>query len=69
MILQCACPDAVARLPLTALKSHAEDIWSLYFDTQKHNSLLEYLSFVLSEKDEHEKNEGLLVQVNKIDFK
>ncbi|XP_028416584.1 E3 ubiquitin-protein ligase rnf213-alpha-like [Dendronephthya gigantea] len=42
-LLQCASPDAIARLPATRMKGDAEKLWNVYFKTQRHGSLKDYL--------------------------
>ena len=66
MLLQCATPDAVARLPSTSLAGEASDIWDKYFCQQQHSSLASYLSYVLNHQDpvlEKRRKDGLLLQV------
>ena len=64
MLLQCASPDAIARLPATKLQPDADEIWKEYFKNQRHGSLKEYLVYCL-EDDKNSKNggRGSLVQV------
>lgn len=61
--MQCASPDAIARLPATRLKPFAMELWAAYFDHQKHSSLVEYLNYVLEVKERYEEREGVLAQV------
>jgi hypothetical protein len=63
MLLQCASPDAIARLPASKLKHDADAIWIEYFKNQKHGSLKEYLVHCLRENKDTENN-GSLVQVS-----
>jgi hypothetical protein len=62
-LLQCASPDAIARLPATKLKHDAEELWTEYFRNQKHGSLKEYLVHCLG-SDEDTENDSSLVQVS-----
>jgi capsid portal protein len=62
-LLQCASPDAIARLPATKLKYDAEKLWTKYFRNQKHGSLKDYMVHCLQNKDDAENN-GSLVQVS-----
>lgn len=62
-LLQCASPDAIARLPFTKLKRYAEELWTEYFTNQRHGSLKDYLVHYLR-KDTTE-YDGSLVQVGK----
>jgi hypothetical protein len=61
--LQCASPDAIARLPATKLKHDAEKLWTEYFRNQKHGSLKDYLVHCLG-NDKDAENNGSLVQVS-----
>ena len=61
-MLQTASPDAIARLAATKLKHDAEDLWTEYFENQKHGSLKDYLVHCLG--NNHGTDEyGSLVQV------
>ena len=62
LLLQCATPDAVARLPYTQLAQQADRLWSTYFTTQKHSSLTAFLKNVLA-IEEREEDIGSLIQV------
>ena len=42
-LLNCATPDAVARLHASSLSADARKFWDIYFYEQHHSSLLEYL--------------------------
>ena len=42
-LLNCASPDAVARLHVSSLSADAGKLWDIYFCEQQHSSLLEYL--------------------------
>ena len=44
LLIQMACPDALARLKGTALKDKAEEIWTMYFQEQHHLSLSKILA-------------------------
>jgi hypothetical protein len=61
--LQCASPDAIARLRATELKHDAEELWKEYFRNQKHGSLKDYLVNCLGNNKDTE-NDGSLVQVS-----
>jgi hypothetical protein len=63
MLLQCASPDAIARLRETKLKDHADEIWTEYFENQKHGSLKEYLVHCFRD-DKDNGNNSSLVQVS-----
>ncbi|CAB4038329.1 Hypothetical predicted protein, partial [Paramuricea clavata] len=60
-LLQCASPDAIARLPATKLKHDAEKLWTEYFRNQKHGSLKDYLVHCLGNNKDTE-NDSSLVQ-------
>ena len=62
-MLQCASPDAIARLPATKLKHDAENLWTEYFINQKHGSLKDYLVHYLTRYVDNAENDGSLVQV------
>ena len=62
-LLQCASPDAIARLPATELKHDAEKLWREYFINQEHGSLKDYLVHCLGNVDDTE-YDGSLVQVS-----
>ena len=62
-LLQCASPDAIARLPATELKHDAEKLWREYFINQKHGSLKDYLVHCLGNVNDTE-YDGSLVQVS-----
>ena len=62
-----ATPDAIARLPHTALERQAPDIWNAYFKEQQHSSLAKFMSHVLNLEDsrlDEKRQEGLLIQVS-----
>ena len=61
-MLQTASPDAIARLAATELKHDAEDLWTEYFQNQKHGSLNDYLVHCLRNYDGNDIY-GSLVQV------
>lgn len=63
LLIQCATPDAIVRLPRTSLKDRADEIKNLYFLEQQHSSLSAYLGHLFSSLDEEEK-QGVLVQVS-----
>ncbi|XP_022801884.1 E3 ubiquitin-protein ligase rnf213-alpha-like, partial [Stylophora pistillata] len=66
MLLEMATPDAIARLPYTALESEARSIWNVYFKEQQHSSLAAFMSHVLTLNDNHQgerRQEGLSIQV------
>ena len=63
MLLEMATPDAIARLPYTALERRALGIWNAYFKEQEHSSLAKFMSHVLKLKDE-KRQEGFLIQVS-----
>ena len=60
-MLQCATPDAVARLPCTQLAQQADKLWSTYFTMQEHSSLTAFLKNVLTIEERGDK--GSLIQV------
>ena len=59
--MQCATPDAVARLPCTQLAQQGEKLWSTYFTMQEHSSLTAFLKNVLTIEEREDK--GCLIQV------
>ena len=61
--MQCASPDAIARLPATKLKHDADELWTEYFRNQKHGSLKDYLVHCLGNNKDPE-SDGSLVQVS-----
>ena len=63
LLLQCATPDAVARLPSTHLKEQADDLWTAYFKVQKHSSLSAFLRNVLTTEGGNSEK-GSLIQVS-----
>ena len=63
LLLQCATPDAVARLPCTQLAQQADILWSTYFTMQEHSSLTAFLRNVLT-GEERGSDKGTLIQVN-----
>ena len=67
MLLEMATPDAIARLPHTALERRAPHIWNAYFKKQQHSSLATFMSLVLNSEDSHfdeKRQEGFLIQVS-----
>ncbi|XP_065844224.1 E3 ubiquitin-protein ligase rnf213-alpha-like isoform X2 [Oscarella lobularis] len=52
ILLQCATPDAVARLGYSRLSSQSRLLWDTYFVTQEHSSLTDYLSIQLKKEKE-----------------
>ena len=67
MLLEMATPDAIARLPHTALERRAPHIWNAYFKKQQHSSLATFISHVLNSEDSHfdeKRQEGFLIQVS-----
>ena len=64
MLLQCASPDAIARLPATQLRHYADEIWREYFKNQKHASLKDYLVHNCLGDDKDSEHAGSLVQVS-----
>ena len=67
LLLEMATPDAIARLPHTALKRRATHIWDAYFGQQQHSSLATFMSHVLNLEDrrfDEKRQEGLLIQVS-----
>ncbi|KAK2555497.1 E3 ubiquitin-protein ligase rnf213-alpha [Acropora cervicornis] len=62
LLLQCATPDAVARLPCTKLAQQAAMLWSTYFTTQEHSSLTAFLKNVLTIEERAEEDVGCLIQ-------
>ncbi|XP_067056125.1 E3 ubiquitin-protein ligase rnf213-alpha-like isoform X2 [Acropora muricata] len=62
LLLQCATPDAVARLPCTQLAQHADRLWSTYFTTQEHSSLTAFLKKILTTEERGE-GMGSLIQI------
>ena len=68
MLLEMATPDAIARLPHTALAGGARGIWDAYFKEQQHSSLAAFMSHVLPSNDSHldkRCQDGLLIQVSR----
>ncbi|XP_015757858.1 PREDICTED: E3 ubiquitin-protein ligase RNF213-like [Acropora digitifera] len=63
LLLQCATPDAVARLPCTQLAQQAAMLWSTYFTTQEHSSLTAFLKSVLTIEERAKEDMGCLIQV------
>ena len=67
MLLETASPDAIARLPHTALKRRAPYIWNAYFKEQQHSSLAKFMSHVLNlegSRFDEKRQEGLMIQVS-----
>ena len=67
MLLEMATPDAIARLPHTALERRAPHIWKAYFKEQHHSSLAKFMSHVLNLKDsrfDEKRQKGFLIQVS-----
>ena len=67
ILLEMATPDAIARLPHTALERQAPHVWNAYFKEQQHSSLAKFMSHVLNLKDsrlDEKRQEGLLIQVS-----
>ncbi|KAJ7339580.1 hypothetical protein OS493_005983 [Desmophyllum pertusum] len=62
LLLQCATPDAVARLPCTQLAQQADNLWATYFTMQEHSSLTAFLRNVLT-TEERRSGKGTLIQV------
>ncbi|XP_065826355.1 E3 ubiquitin-protein ligase RNF213-like isoform X3 [Oscarella lobularis] len=46
-LMECAAPDAVARLQVSRLRNEASDWWDIYFKEQSHSSLADYLCYQL----------------------
>lgn len=68
MLLEMATPDAIARLPHTALAGGSRDIWDAYFKKQQHSSLAAFMSHMLPSDDSHRNKrfqEGLSIQVSR----
>ena len=63
LLIQMACPDALARLKSSKLKEEAESIWEIYFEKQNHSSLSDLLLAQLERLEEKELSNGLLIQV------
>ena len=59
-LLNCATPDAVARLPVSRLSAEASRLWELYFFQQHHSSLIDYLK---AKRVENGTKDNLLLQV------
>ena len=67
ILLEIATPDAITRLPHTALERQAPHVWNAYFKEQQHSSLAKFMSHVLNLKDsrlDEKRQEGLLIQVS-----
>ncbi|XP_078381354.1 E3 ubiquitin-protein ligase rnf213-alpha-like isoform X3 [Oculina patagonica] len=62
LLLQCATPDAVARLPCTQLAQRADNLWATYFTVQEHSSLTAFLRNVLT-TEQRRSEKGTLIQV------
>ena len=60
-LLQCATPDAVARLSTSAIFEQASNLWDVYFSRQNHSSLADFLENALME--ERHTESSLLIQV------
>ena len=63
LLLKCATPDAVARLPSTHLAQQADELWTNYFTVQEHSSLTAFLRNVLTTKG-GKSGKGSLIQVS-----
>ncbi|PFX29705.1 E3 ubiquitin-protein ligase RNF213 [Stylophora pistillata] len=64
LLIQCATPDAVARLVHTKASTQADDLWVTYFTAQEHSSLTAFLRKVLTtEESKLGQPEGTLIQV------
>ncbi|XP_022783821.1 E3 ubiquitin-protein ligase rnf213-alpha-like [Stylophora pistillata] len=64
LLMQCATPDAVARLVHTKLATQADHLWEIYFTIQEHSSLTAFLQNVLAtEERKSGQPEGALIQV------
>ncbi|XP_072028881.1 E3 ubiquitin-protein ligase rnf213-alpha-like [Amphiura filiformis] len=61
MLLQCATPEGILRLPHSELAAEYKHLHDTYFKGQKHESLLQYLRFEL--RKARDIKEELLVQV------
>lgn len=65
LLVECATPDAIVRLPKTLLRDKADDVQNVYFVEQEHSSLSAYLSRLLTRTSLVEEDQnGLLVQVS-----
>ena len=62
LLLQCATPDAVARLQCTQLGQQSDKLWETYFTVQEHSSLTAFLRNVLT-TEERKSDKGILIQV------
>jgi hypothetical protein len=62
LLVQCATPDAMARLSRTKLKFQAKDLWDMYFRQQEHSSLQTCLAQLLNKAETRQA--GCLVQVS-----
>ena len=66
LLLQCAFPDAVARLQSTQLHADADDLWTAYFTEQQHSSLAAFVREILANDEPtfaRKREDGFLVQV------
>ena len=63
LLLKCATPDAVARLPSTHLAQQADELWANYFTVQEHSSLTAFLRNVLTTEGGNSAK-GSLIQVS-----
>ena len=59
-LLNCATPDAVARLHVSSLSADARKLWEVYFYDQHHSCLLEYLKAKIAKA---ESRQHFLLQV------
>ena len=50
-LLNCATPDAIARLHFSSLSADAKTLWDVYFYKQHHSSLLEYLKAKIAKSE------------------
>jgi hypothetical protein len=62
LLLSCATPDSIARLPVSGLSAEANQIRDIYFSGQHHDSLEEYLKYQMA-RWKRRKSPGLLLQI------
>ena len=63
LLVQMACPDALARLKSTPLKHEAEDIWDMHFTKQKHLGLDHLILEQLQTRPLDDKTMGMQLQI------
>ncbi|XP_048587615.1 E3 ubiquitin-protein ligase rnf213-alpha isoform X3 [Nematostella vectensis] len=64
VLLQCATPDALARLFRTNLRNEADKLWLEYFSEQPHTCLSKLLAHLMASGPDVTSSNGMLVQVS-----